>query len=100
MFISWKTDGSEGAVEFMQNRLNTPDASFMETGNVSDYKSWAAENGRVNFTYEVVGDDLIITEEWNITRAEYDALDIIAVDQPQKDGETLPMVETDQHLSF
>ena len=92
MMISWKTDGSAGAVEFMENRLST--------GIKTDYRNWAENNGRINFKFEVVGDDLIITEEWNITREEYDALDIVPVDQPQADGETLPMVETDQHLSF
>tara|TARA_Y100001970_G_C14060828_1_gene764066 strand:+ start:243 stop:521 length:279 start_codon:yes stop_codon:yes gene_type:complete len=92
MKISWKTNGSAGAVEFMENRLST--------GSKTDYKAWAESNGRINFKYEVVGDELIITEEWNITRDEYDALDITPVDQPQADGVTLPMVETDQHLSF
>tara|TARA_A100001011_G_C14318247_1_gene849028 strand:+ start:3759 stop:4046 length:288 start_codon:yes stop_codon:yes gene_type:complete len=95
MFISWKTNGSEGAVEFMRARLENS-----ETANKIVYKSWAQDNGRINFIYEVVGDDLIITEEWNITRAEYDALDIAPVDQPQADGVSVPLVETDQHLSF
>ena len=95
MFISWKTNGSEGAVEFMRARLENS-----ETTNKIVYKSWAQDNGRINFIYEVVGDDLIITEEWNITRDEYDALDIAPVDQPQADGVSVPLVETDQHLSF
>ena len=43
----------------------------------------------------MVGDDFVITEEWNIDRAAYDALDIEPVSSAG-----LPMVETTEHLSF
>ena len=46
MKISWKTNGSAGAVEFMENRLST--------GSKTDYRAWAESNGRINFKYEVV----------------------------------------------
>ena len=49
MFISWKTDGSAGAVDLMTNRL--------ENNDFSDYITWASVNGRINFKYEMVGDD-------------------------------------------
>ena len=89
MFISWKTDGSAGAVDLMTNRL--------ENNDFSDYITWASVNGRINFKYEMVGSDLVITEEWNIDRAAYDALNI---DQTDGAGNALPMVETTDHLSF
>ena len=93
MFISWKTDGSAGAVDTVRNWLE-------EGSNFTDYITWANANGRTDYKYEIDGDSITITEEWNISRAEYDALDITPVNQPQADGVTLPMVETDQHLSF
>lgn len=89
MFISWKTDGSAGAVDLMKGRL--------ENNDFSDYITWASVNGRINFKYEMVGDDLVITEEWNIDRAAYDALDI---DNSDGEGNPLPMDETTDHLSF
>jgi len=89
MFISWKTNGSEGAVDLMRSRL--------ENNDFSDYITWASVNGRINFKYEMVGDDLVITEEWNIDRAAYDALN---VDNTDGSGNPLPMVETSDHLSF
>jgi hypothetical protein len=92
MFISWKTDGSSGAVEFMEDRLSTGKS----TEKVNSYEN----NGRINFKWEKVNDELIITEEWNLTRAEYDALNIIPADQPQEDGIKVPLVETSDHLSF
>ena len=88
MFISWKTDGSAGAVDLMTNRL--------ENNDFSDYITWASVNGRINFKYEMVGSDLVITEEWNIDRAAYDALNI---DQTDGNGNALHMVETTDHLS-
>ena len=45
----------------------------------------------------MVGDDLVITEVWNIDRAAYDALDI---DNSDGEGNPLPMEETADHLSF
>ena len=92
MFISWKTDGSDGAVDTVQNWL----VGYSDT----DYGTFATNNGRVNFKYEMVGADLVITEEWNIDRAAYDALDITPCDKAQYDGQTLPLVESSDHLSF
>ena len=43
----------------------------------------------------MVGDDYVVTEEWNIERAEYDALDIESIDEVG-----VPMVETADHLTF
>jgi hypothetical protein len=89
MLISWKTNGSADAVDTMRGRL--------ENNDFTDYITWASVNGRVNFKYEMVGDDLVISEEWNCDRAAYDALNI---DQTDGEGNALPMVETTDHLSF
>ena len=88
MMISWKTDGSAGAVDTVRNWLE-------EGSNHSDYITWAESNGRLNYSWDIVGDDIVITEEWNIDRSDYDALDIEPVSSAG-----LPMVETTEHLSF
>tara|TARA_B100001245_G_C22602166_1_gene298172 strand:+ start:96 stop:386 length:291 start_codon:yes stop_codon:yes gene_type:complete len=95
MLISWKTNGSAGAVELCKTRIAEVGYAGMD-----DYSTWANDKGRTNYKFEEVGSDLVITEEWNITRSEYDALGIIGADQPQADGVTLPLVETTDHLSF
>ena len=92
MFISFKTDGSDGAVDTVN--------AFLVGYSDTEYNTFAAANGRSNFRYEVVGADLVITEEWDITRAEYDALDITPCTAPQYNGAVLPLVETDDHLTF
>ena len=93
MFISWKTDGSEGAVAIMETRLNDLDS-------VRGYSEWANANGRTNFKWEKVGDDLVITEEWSISREEYDAFVANGTIDHTPGGVTIPMVETTDHLSF
>lgn len=95
MFISWKTNGSAGSVDLMKSRLD--DVGY---AGIEDYPTWADSKGRENYKYEEVGSDLVITEEWNITREEYDALGLITCDKPQDDGVTLPLVETSDHLTF
>ncbi len=96
MMISWKTDGSAGSTELLSGRIDAGENSkYYEDKYGKTYADWATENGRVNFRYEVVGSDLVITEEWNITRDEYDALDITDVS-----SSGLPMIETTEHLSF
>ena len=92
MFISWKTNGTDGAVDTVQN--------WLVGYNDADYDTLATSNGRVNFKYEMVGADLVITEEWSITKEQYDALNITPCDQAQYDGSTLPIVVTEDHLSF
>ena len=89
MFISWKTDGTEGAVDTVRTHLTT--------WNDTDYQAMAAEKGRVNYKWEIIGEDLVITEEWTISRAAYDALNI---DQGDGQGGPLPVVETTDHLTF
>jgi len=89
MMISWKTDGSAGAVDTVRNWLE-------EGSNHSDYITWAESNGRLNYIWDIVGDDIVITEEWNIDRAAYDAL---AIDH-KANGEDLPVTETNDHLTF
>ena len=89
MFISWKTDGSAGAVDTVRNWLE-------EGSNFTDYITWANANGRTDYKYEIDGDSITITEEWNISRAEYDALGI----DHKANGVALPVVETTDHLSF
>ena len=97
MMISWKTDGSAGAVDTMQDRLaNGTNSSYYEDTFGMSYEDWATNNGRINYRAEIVEGNLIITEEWNITREEYDALDV-STNVPSAD---LPMVETTEHLSF
>ena len=96
MIISWKTDGSAGAVDTMQDRLaNGTNSNYYEDKYGLSYEEWATNNGRVNYKAELVDGDLIITEEWNISRADYDALDITP-----STSAGLPMVETTEHLSF
>jgi len=96
MIISWKTDGSAGAVELIDSRLDVgTNSQYYEDKYGKTYANWAADNGRTNFKHEVVGGNLVITEEWNITREEYDALDIVSVPDSG-----LPMIETTEHLSF
>ena len=96
MKISWKTDGSAGAIDLVAGRQeNGTGSQYYENKYGKDYQAWATENGRINFKSEIVGSDLVITEEWNITRAEYDALDIEPVAST-----SLPLLETDEHLSF
>lgn len=96
MIISWKTDGSAGAVDLMQDRLaNGTNSNYYEDKYGLSYEEWATNNGRVNYKAELVDGDLIITEEWNISRADYDALDITP-----STSAGLPMVETTEHLSF
>jgi hypothetical protein len=89
MLISWKTNGSAGALDTVRNWLE-------EGSNHSSYISWADSNGRTDYKWEIVGSDIIITEEWSITRAEYDALGI----DHSANGDTLPLSETTEHLSF
>jgi hypothetical protein len=89
MIISWKTDSSTGAVDTVRNWLE-------EGSNHTDYVTWADSNGRTDYKYEVAGDSITITEEWSITRAEYDALGI----DHKANGEDLPMAETTDHLSL
>jgi hypothetical protein len=94
--ISWKTDGSAGAMDLLQTRLNAgSNSQYYEEKYGKTYAEWAAENGRTNFKYEIIGGDLIITEEWSITEDEYNALDIEPVSTSG-----LPMIETTEHLSF
>jgi hypothetical protein len=88
MMISWKTDGSAGAVDTVRNWLE-------EGSNFTSYISWADANGRIDYKWEIVGDDIVITEEWDLSRADYDALDIEPVSSAG-----LPMIETKEHLSF
>ena len=96
MMISWKTDGSAGAVDLMQGRLdNGTNSQYYVDKYGMNYEDWATNNGRVNYKAEMVDGNLVITEEWNITRAEYDALDITP-----STSAGLPMVETTEHLSF
>ena len=96
MIISWKTDGSAGAVDLMQDRLaNGTNSNYYEDKYGLSYEEWATNNGRVNYKAELVDGDLVITEEWNISREEYDALDITP-----SSSAGLPMVETTEHLSF
>lgn len=96
MIISWKTDGSAGAVDTMQDRLaNGTNSNYYEDKYGLSYEEWATNNGRVNYKAELVDGDLIITEEWTISREEYDALDITP-----STSAGLPMVETTEHLSF
>jgi len=96
MMISWKTDGSAGASDLISGRVNAGTSSqYYEDKYGMTYAEWAADNGRVNFKAEMVADDFVITEEWNIDREDYDALDI----EPVSSAE-LPMVETTEHLSF
>ena len=47
MFISWKTDGSAGAVDTVRNWLE-------EGSNFTDYITWANANGRTDYKYEIV----------------------------------------------
>ena len=89
MMISWKTDGSTGAVDTVKNWLENGDKH-------TSYRSWADSNGRTDYRWEEVGSDIVITEEWSISRAEYDALGI----DHSADGSALPVVETSDHLSF
>jgi hypothetical protein len=94
--ISWKTDGSEGSATLMSSRIfNSTNSQYYEDKYGKTYIAWAEENGRVNFKAEMVGDDYVVTEEWNIERAEYDALDIESIDEVG-----VPMVETADHLTF
>jgi hypothetical protein len=96
MIISWKTDGSEGSTDLMAGRVDAgTNSQYYEDKYGKTYAQWAEENGRVNFKAEMVGSDFVITEEWNIDRADYDALDIEPVSSAN-----LPMVETTEHLSF
>ena len=85
MFISWKSDSSFGSADAFK--------SFIEEGDFDSYSAWAVSNGRVNFKHELVGEDLVYTEEWNITTEEYDALD-----HPSFTSQ--PIVETTDHLTF
>ena len=89
MFISWKTDGTAGAVDTVENWL----ASYDDP----DYQASTTASGRVFIRKQIVGDDLFITEEWNLTREEYDALDITKSGDAQYDGTVLPLIETDEH---
>ena len=96
MMISWKTDGSEGSTELVSGRVDAgTNSQYYEDKYGKTYVDWAAENGRVNFKAQMVGDDYVVTEEWNIERAEYDALDIDSIDDAG-----VPMVETTDHLTF
>ena len=96
MMISWKTDGSEGSAALISGRLNLESSSqYYEDKYGKTYVQWAEENGRINFKAEMVGDDFVITEEWNIDREDYDVLDIEPVASAG-----LPLVETNEHLSF
>jgi hypothetical protein len=87
--ISWRTDGSAGAIDTVRNWLE-------ENSNHTDYISWADNNGRTDYKWEIVAGDIVITEEWSIDRAAYDALGI----DHTANGETLPLVETNDHLAF
>ena len=90
MMISWKTDGSAGSVYTVRNWLE-------EGSNHTSYITWAEANGRTNYKFNVNDrGDIIITEEWNITRAEYNALGI----DHSANGDELPVVETTDHLTF
>ncbi len=93
MFISWKTDGSADAVATMETRLNDLDMNRA-------YSEWANANGRTNFKWDKVGDDLVITEEWSISREEYDAFVSGGQIDHTPGGITLPVVETTDHLTF
>ena len=92
MFISWKTDGSEGSLALMQGRMQTP----VEADTT--YGTWADANGRTAFKWEVKGEELFITEEWSIDRAAYDAFVAGGQIDHSPDGVNLPMVETTDHL--
>ena len=93
MFISWKTDGSADAVATMETRLNDLDMNRA-------YSEWANANGRTNFKWDKVGDELVITEEWSISREEYDAFVSGGQIDHTPGGITLPVVETTDHLTF
>ncbi len=92
MKISWKTDGSAGAKDFMLDRMQNKVDSDVA------YGTWADANGRTSFKWEVVGDDLVITEEWSIERAAYDAFVSGGQIDHSPSGVTMPMVETTDHL--
>ena len=85
MFISWKTDGSADAVATMETRLNDLDMN-------PAYSEWANANGRTNFKWDKVGGDLVITEEWSISREEYDAFVANGTIDHTPGGITLPVV--------
>tara|TARA_B100000965_G_C19472898_1_gene704917 strand:+ start:176 stop:457 length:282 start_codon:yes stop_codon:yes gene_type:complete len=93
MFISWKTDGSADAVATMESRLNDLDMNRA-------YSEWANANGRTNFKWDKVGGDLVITEEWSISREEYDAFVSGGQIDHTPGGISLPVVETTDHLTF
>lgn len=96
MIISWKTDGSAGAVDLMQDRIaNGTNSNYYEEKYGLSYEDWATENGRINYKAEMVDGELVITEEWSISKEEYDALDI----EPSSSA-GLPMIETTEHLTF
>ena len=101
MIISWKTDGSAGAVDTMQDRLaNGTNSNYYEDKYGLSYEEWATNNGRVNYKAELVDGDLIITEEWNISREEYDAFVSGGQIDHTPGGISLPVVETTDHLTF
>jgi len=89
MFISWKTDGTAGAVSKVE--------TWLAEYNDPDFHATQLANNRLFVRTQMVGDDLYITEEWGITREEYDALGITVCSEPQYDGTVLPIVETDNH---
>ncbi len=56
MMISWKTDGSAGAVDTVRNWLE-------EGSNFTSYISWADANGRIDYKWEIVGDDHTLSQK-------------------------------------
>ena len=92
MIISFKTDGSDGAVDTVNTWLTATESTQMSIS--------ASNRGRTKYKVAMVGDDLVITSEWNITREEYDALGWGDHSKPTYDGTILPLVETDDHLDL
>jgi len=90
MLLSWKTNGTPDAVNITEKWVNE--------WNDVDYAAVAKGHGRTSFKFARVGEDLVITEEWSITKDEYDMLDIIPATGVQYDGTTLPIIETEEHL--
>ena len=92
MKISWKTDGSAEALATMQSRLEDLDLNRA-------YATWADANGRTGFKWEVKGETLFITEEWSITREEYDAFVANGtIDHSLMSTNSIPVSETTDHL--
>ena len=92
MIISFKTDGTDNAVDIVN--------AWLEGTSSTGIATQAEANGRIKFKKAMVGDDLVLTSEWSITREEYDALGCGDHSEPMYDGTILPLLETDDHLDL